>query len=265
MHCNSTHLLGVVASLLVANAAPLLAQESGTTVDLALVLAVDVSLSMDNREQRLQRDGYAAAFRDPLLIDAITGRGQGRIAVAYLEWGGSDLARLAVPWTLIDGRNAGRQFAAAVENAPRLRANRTSISNALYAAAALLEESGYVAERRVIDISGDGPNNQGDPILVARRRIIERDITINGLPILVNSFHEFGFLEFRNLEAYYSDCVIGGRGSFLVPVRHEGEFGDAIRRKLLLEVSGEFIAPQLIPVQAKAPSDCLIGEKLWGQ
>lgn len=238
-------------------------------VDLELVLAVDISRSMDYDELQLQRAGYAAAFRHPEVINAIRGGGVGRIAVAYVEWAGIGLARLTIPWTLIDGEATAEAFAQRIEAAPILPASRTSISGGLEFAAALFPGSGFQGVRRVIDVSGDGPNNQGPPVESVRDRVVAEGITINGLPILLKSSTPSGWYDIRELDRYYEDCVIGGFGAFLIPVTEEVGFATAVRRKLVLEISAA--KPRVVPAQViiqggrtdREKVDCLIGEKLW--
>lgn len=240
-------------------------------VDLELVLAVDVSRSMDMDELKLQRAGYAAAFRHPEVIKAIQSGGLGRITVAYVEWAGVGLERLTIPWMLIDGADAAAAFAARIDAAPILPASRTSISAALAFASGLFPSSGYEGIRKVIDVSGDGPNNQGAPVEPVRDRIVASGVTINGLPILLKSSTPSGWFDIRHLDLYYEDCVIGGFGAFLIPVTEEVGFAEAVRRKLILEIAAA--RPRVIRAQAifqggppgRDKMDCLIGEKLWQQ
>lgn len=244
---------------------PLAAEEQ--RVDLELVLAVDISLSMDYDEQRVQREGYAGAFRHPEVISAIrTGGGFGRIAVTYVEWAGVGTPRIVVPWTVVDGAETAEAFAARLDAAPLEHALRTSISTAIQFSAALFDDSGYRGLRRVIDVSGDGPNNQGIMVTDARDATIRQGIVINGLPVMLKQGNPAGFFDINDLDVYYEDCVIGGTGAFIVPVYEKAKFAAAIRRKLVLEIAG--LEPRLVPAQAanKAPRiDCLIGERLWQQ
>jgi len=242
-----------------------------TPVDLQLVLAVDVSRSMDEDEQRLQRAGYVAALRDPGVIQAIEGGPLGRIAVTYVEWAGQGLQSVLVPWTLIDGPAAAERVAADLAAVPLQRMRRTSISDALAFSAAHFEGSGFVSSRRVIDVSGDGPNNNGFLVTAARDAVLEQGITINGLPIMLNTAWPSGFFDVRDLDLYYEDCVIGGFGAFIVTVQDVGEFAGAIRRKLILEIAGRQPPARVVPAQwtdpqtgrPTEPVDCQIGEKLW--
>jgi hypothetical protein len=233
-------------------------------VDLELVIAVDVSLSMDLDEQRLQRDGYVMAFRDPEVHKAITSGPNGRIAVTYVEWAGPPTQQVVMPWTVIDGAQAAGAFADRLEGAPISRARMTSISAALQYSGRLFESSGAKGIRRVIDVSGDGPNNAGYPVVPVRDELVAKGIVINGLPIMLKLAQ--GFFDLAELDLYYADCVIGGTGSFMIPIKQRHEFQTATRRKLLLEISGYEPPARVVRVQAPPSterSDCLIGEKQW--
>ena len=240
---------------------PALAQ---TTVDLELVIAVDVSLSMDLEEQRLQRDGYVTAFRDPEVHKAITSGPNGRIVVTYMEWAGPPTQQVVIPWTTIDGPEAARAFADRLDATPISRARMTSISAALQFSGRLFETSGAKGIRRVIDVSGDGPNNAGVPVVPVRDELVAKGIVINGLPIILKM--ATGFFDLADLDRYYSDCVIGGTGVFMIPIKQKTEFNTATRRKLLLEIAGHAPPVRLIRVQAPATEeqmDCLVGERQW--
>jgi Protein of unknown function (DUF1194) len=233
-----------------------------TAVDLELVIAVDVSLSMDLDEQRLQREGYVAAFRDAALQKAIASGPQGRIAVVYMEWAGPHWQSVIIPWTVIDGVQAARAFADRLEAQPITRERWTSISGALQFAKSLLGKSNAAGPRRVIDISGDGPNNAGPPVLAVRAALLADGIVINGLPIMLKAASP-GFFDLPDLDSYYAGCVIGGPGSFMVPVKTVAELKEAIRRKLLLEIAGLDGPALVVPTQTEPAYDCLIGEKQW--
>jgi hypothetical protein len=236
------------------------ARAADMPVDLELILAVDVSRSMDIDEQKLQRDGYVAALTHPEVIDAITQGRHGRIALSYVEWAGPSTQYKVVDWRAIDGPASAKAFAAALAQAPIQHFRGTSISNSLVFLAPQFDNNGYEAARRVIDVSGDGPNNMGLPIELARDPVVQSGITINGLPIMIKQ--SMGFSSISNLDVYYEDCVIGGFGAFLVVVRSADQFAEAIRRKLVLEIAGR--EPQVIPAAATAGGkriDCLIGEK----
>lgn len=240
-----------------------------TPVDLELVLAVDVSLSMDLDEQRLQRDGYIAAFRDPEIHKAIGSGGYGRIAVTYVEWAGQLSQQVVIPWTLIDGPAAADSFAADLEQRPISRLRMTSISGAMLFAAAQFEQTPYKGVRRVVDISGDGPNNSGAPVTIAREQLLSKGIAINGLPIMLKQGTRSGFFDISALDAYYRDCVIGGAGAFMVTITDHNEFIPATRRKLLLEIASAATAPPPLLLRTQATgqeegtTDCMIGERLW--
>lgn len=239
-----------------------LAMARAESVDLELVLAVDVSRSMDFEEQELQRDGYAAAFRHPEVLAAIASGPLGRIAVTYVEWGGPDIQVVMVPWTIIVGPGDALAFADRIEAAEMLRERGTSISGALEFASGLFSSSDIEGLRRTIDVSGDGPNNMGLPVTQARDKAVAAGITINGLPIMLRPGGGFGVYGIRELDIYYEDCVIGGPGAFIVTVDNPSQFPAAIRRKLVLEIAGAPPPPQLMPVVATAARiDCLIGEK----
>lgn len=239
-------------------------QVAENAVDLELVLAVDVSLSMDVDELKLQRQGYVAAFRHPEVIAAITSGRIGRIAVTYLEWGGAGTGRMTIPWTVIDGMPAAERFAKTLAAARINRFHRTSISDILVRASALFDGNGFAGTRRVIDVSGDGPNNQGPSVTSARDAVIRRGITINGLPILLKAAERPAWFDVATLDSYYEDCVIGGEGAFIVRVRNPVEFAAAIRRKLVLEIAGIRASVRLAQLRWPSPAtDCLIGERLW--
>jgi hypothetical protein len=238
-------------------------------VDLALVIAVDVSFSMDTDEQNLQREGFIDAFRSAIVHDAIRRGAVGRIAVSYMEWAGASDQRTLLPWTILDGPDAANGFADQLSRKPTRRASRTSISGAIDYAVKMQEESGVSALRRVIDVSGDGPNNQGRSVLAARADAIARNITINGLPIMLK---DAGYFDLQNLDSYYRDCVIGGQGAFLVPARDKAQFRDAVKTKIIMEIAsmpspgraavhegGAFV----ILAQDTARANCFAGEQQW--
>src|SRR5690349_14982884 len=174
-----------LACLLGLFAAPAQAQPD-TEVDLALVIAVDISFSMDTDEQALQREGFAQAFRSKPVHDAIRGGMLGRIAVTYMEWAGSQDQKVIIPWTILDNSESLMAFADKISSTPLRRAQRTSIASAIDYGSKLFEGSGVTATRQVIDISGDGPNNQGRLVTDARREAIAKGIVLNGLPIMLH-------------------------------------------------------------------------------
>jgi hypothetical protein len=232
-----------------------------TEVDLALVIAVDISYSMDMDELALQREGFANAFRDAQVHDAIRRGMLGKIAVVYFEWAGAWDQRVVVPWTVLDGSDSAGSFADKVAAQPVRRAQRTSVSGAIDFGTNLLAQSGVEATRRVIDISGDGPNNQGRPVMAARGDALAQGITINGLPVMLKAP---GYLDIPALDVYYRDCVIGGQGAFVVPVREREQFPNAIKTKILLEIAGLTPPVSLVqPAQAEQSADCMVGEQQW--
>ena len=231
---------------------------SATAVDLELVIAVDVSRSMDQEEFLLQRRGYIEAIRHPDFVAAATAGRQGRIALTYFEWSGRLYQKIVVPWRLIDGTEAAEHFAAALEGRPPDIGRGTSLSAAIAFGGGLFEANGYDGARRVIDISGDGPNNYGPPVAEARDAAVAEGIVVNGLPVLIRPSPIVA-----DIVRYYRDCVIGGPGSFVLPVRRLEEFAEAIRRKLILEVAA-LPEATIIPVAAVEPTDCLIGERARG-
>jgi uncharacterized protein DUF1194 len=255
-HC--LYRLALCFALLVAALQP---ARASTEVDLALVIAVDISYSMDPEEQALQREGFAQAFRSPLVHDAIRRGMIGRIGVTYMEWAGASDQKVIVPWSVLDNPESILAFADKIASTPLRRAQRTSISGAIDFSVKLLDESGLEAARRVIDVSGDGPNNQGRLVMPARDEAVAKGITVNGLPIMLR---RPGYLDIPELDIYYKDCVIGGQGSFMVPVRERDQFAQAIKTKILLEVAGlEWPQSLLMRTQAGPSTNCLVGETQW--
>ncbi|TIO50558.1 MAG: DUF1194 domain-containing protein [Mesorhizobium sp.] len=249
-------LLSLLACLACAEAAPMPAIDDGAPVDVELVLAVDISQSMDEGEFALQRAGYVEALRHPDFINAVRSGQSGRVALAYFEWAGVVRDDGVIAWQIVDGADSANAFADKIAGRPFRSFRGTSISGALGFGAALLEKNGFSAPRRVIDISGDGPNNAGLPVAVTRDAAIAKGMIINGLPILISPSPSVS-----RLDRYYADCVTGGPGSFVLPIYAASEFSTAIRRKLIQEVSGIGDARR-IRADAEAPTDCLLGERL---
>lgn len=206
-------------------------------VDLELVLAVDISQSMDPEEQRVQREGYIAALTSKDVLEAIKYGPIGRIAVLYLEWGGKEEQYVIADWTVVFDEQSARAFAGRIAEAPLRRVQRTSISSALTEAVKQVLTNKYNGIRRVIDISGDGPNNQGPSVTEARDAAIAQGVTINGLPLMLKA-ESISWQSMLHLDHYYEDCVIGGPGAFAIPVRSKEGFAEAIRMKLVLEIAG---------------------------
>ena len=238
-------------------------KEANPSVDVELVLAVDVSYSMDMHELAIQREGYAQAIISKEFLQALKTGPSGKIAVTYFEWAASSDQKIIIPWRVIEGPESADAVANEIMKTPVRRASRTSISGAIYFAMPLFEENPYRGLRRVIDISGDGPNNNGAPVTTARDAALEKGIVINGLPIMVKE-PSYSTMDIDNLDFYYEDCVIGGPGSFVVTIKDRDKFKEAIRTKLLLEVAGRTPERPTVPVAAKEPRvSCMIGEKIW--
>ena len=238
-------------------------KENLPSVDVELVLAVDVSYSMDMDELAIQREGYAQAIISKEFLQALKTGPNGKISVTYFEWAASSDQKIIIPWRVIDGPETADAVANEIMKTPIRRASRTSISGAINFAMPLFDENPYRGLRRVIDISGDGPNNNGSPVTVARDAALEKGITINGLPIMVKE-PSYSTMDIDNLDFYYEDCVIGGPGSFVVTIKDRDRFKEAIRTKLLLEVAGRTPERWIVPVAEKEPRvPCMIGEKIW--
>ena len=260
----------LAASLLALGLFPHAPAEAGGSgklaVDVELVLAVDVSYSMDADELALQREGYASAITSSEFLDALRLGPNGRIAVEYVEWAGENEQKIVVEWRIIDGPDSAKAFSDAVRSAPIRRIYRTSISGALLFAADQFDLNGFRGLRKVIDVSGDGVNNQGPPVALARDSVVRRGITVNGLPLLMKRSASSA-LDIPELDVYYEDCVIGGPGAFVIPVETMAEFSRAIRTKLVLEVAGVVPKPGPGLIQhasAQQPRiSCTIGEKIW--
>src|SRR5262249_15150376 len=232
-------------------------------VDTELVLAVDVSYSMDPAEQQLQREGYIEALTSREFMQALRGGTHAKVAVTYFEWAGPFDHKIIVPWRLIEGPESADGVANEIARAPYRRASRTSIASALQFAKPLFDASGYNGIRRVIDVSGDGANNSGPLVTEVRDDVVGSGITINGLPIMVKRPNVFT-MDIENLDIYYEDCVIGGPGAFIVPIHNRDQFKDAIRTKLVLEIAGRTPERAIVPAQARPPRiSCTIGEQMW--
>jgi hypothetical protein len=236
-------------------------------VDVELVLAVDISYSMDYDELALQREGYILALTSEQFLDALRRGPLGKIALSYVEWAGSGDQQVVIPWQVIDGPGGAQAFVDRLRQAPLRRAYRTSISGALKFSAELFGTN-YKGIRRVIDVSGDGTNNQGELVEPTRDEVVRKGITINGLPVMLKT-PLASMIDLPELDVYYEDCVIGGPGAFLIPVRERHQFADAIRNKLVLEVAGlmprrhAIAEPLVVPVVSPPRVSCTIGEQMW--
>lgn len=205
-------------------------------VDLLLVLAVDVSRSIDEDEARLQRQGYREAMSDPRVVEAIRSGMLGSIAVAYVEWAGWDYQRVVIPWTRIGGRAEAETWSATLAEAPRVSLSWTSISGGLEAARRALADCPFEGTRRVVDVSGDGVNNSGPPVEGVRDVLVAEGVIINGLPIM-NDRPGWGRMPLMPLDVYFGQSVVGGDGSFVIAAEDFDTFGSAVRRKLVREIA----------------------------
>jgi hypothetical protein len=209
-------------------------------VDLLLVLASDVSRSVDHPKFLLQREGYAAAVADPHVLDAIKSGPHQRIALCFVEWSGFGAQKLVIDWTMIDGAPAARKFGDQLIELPRSFADRTSISGGIEFAVAQLEHAPFEAQRRTIDVSGDGTNNAGRDVKLARDEALAKGIVINGLVILSDRPVPWN-AEHTNppggLDKYYQDNVVGGPGAFVLVAENFNSFGRAIIKKLIAEIA----------------------------
>jgi len=212
-------------------------------VDVLLVLAVDVSRSVDEDEARLQREGYRNAVSDPLVVEAIRGGMIGAIGIAYVEWAGAEYQRLVLPWTRIGTPADAFSWASRLDEAPRASLSWTSISGALDYSHRVLADAPFEGTRRVIDVSGDGVNNSGGPVEAARDKVLAEGVTINGLPIM-NDRPTFGRLPPVPLDEYFRESVVGGPGAFVIPAEDFQAFGQAVKRKLIREIAGTDIGPR---------------------
>ena len=229
--------LGVSVLALVAwsSFAPAAQQSGPQQVDLKLVLATDVSGSISDEELQLEREGTAEAFLDPQVIKAIETGSLGRIAVSMIDFSSQGIGKVVIDWQIIHDKNNAASFAGTVRDLPRTPGRRTSVSSALELGSLLIEssEKDIVATRKVIDVSGDGPNNDGNPMQETHDRIVAQNIVVNGLPIMDDNANGY----YPDLDKYYAGCVVGGRGAFVVVVRKYADYAAGLRHKLILEIS----------------------------
>jgi Protein of unknown function (DUF1194) len=210
------------------------------SVDLILVLAADVSRSVDNAKFQLQRDGYAKAFSDPRVLSAITSGLHGRIAVCFVEWSGPASQKLVIDWTVIKDSETGQGFGDRLIEAPRSFADSTSISAGIDFAMSQFARAPYQSGRRTIDVSGDGDNNSGRDVRLARDEALAKGVTINGLVILTDSALPFNPRHTNppgGLANYYRENVIGGPGAFVMVAEDFNSFGRAVTNKLIAEIA----------------------------
>lgn len=241
---------------------PAAAQQSN--VDLELVLAVDVSGSVDDEEAILQRRGYVDAFQDPMIIDAIQRGPHGAIAVTYIEWAGQPFQETIVDWTRISNAREASEFADQLAFAPISVHLWTSISSIITVGTALIRQNKFNGTRRVIDVSGDGANNDGQYVNIARDYAVAQGITINGLPIINDRPSRYGTKQIADLDYYYTDCVIGGPGAFIIVANGFQDYARAVRQKLILEIANQppnmLPQPRIHPAQLSARPSCFAGE-----
>jgi hypothetical protein len=256
--------LGIAIFLLACTAGSPAGPQGGTEVDVELVIAVDVSRSMTPRELEIQRRGYAEALVSAEVLAAIRRGYLGQVAITYVEWAGTGSQRVIVDWTLVRDLADARAFAGKLTAHFDSNLRRTSISGALDFAAGLFEGNGYFALYQVIDVSGDGPNNQGRPVTRARDDVLARGIVVNGLPLMTREGMGSQW-HLDDLDQYYRHCVIGGPTAFVIPVLEWSHFPRAVRRKLVLELAGQppHRENQVKVIPASSGYDCLIGEKIW--
>src|SRR5258707_7050109 len=201
---------------------------------------------MDMDALSIQREGYAQAIISKEFLQTLKTGPTGKIAITYFEWAASSDQKIIIPWRVIDGPETADAVANEIMKPPIRRASRTSISGAINFAMPLFDDNAYHGLRRVIDISGDGPNNNGSPVTPARDEAVSKGIIINGLPIMVKE-PSYSTMDIENLDWYYEDCVVGGPGSFVVAIKDRDKFKEAIRTKLLLEVAGRTPPRPVIP------------------
>jgi hypothetical protein len=231
--------LRVLLLLLALIAAPPVAR-AAEPVDLLLVFAADVSRSIDQHKFQLQREGYAAAIADRRVLEAITAGRHKRIAVAFVEWSGVSSQKILIDWSVIDGPESAKKFGDQLVELPRSFAERTSISAGIDFSMSLLKSAPYQAARRTIDVSGDGTNNSGRDVTLARDEAVAAGVAINGLVILSDRPMAWN-PEHTNppggLAHYYRTNVIGGPGAFVVVAENFDSFGQAIVKKLIAEIA----------------------------
>ncbi len=243
MHRRAFLAAGAAAATAGAAARVAPARAAEEPVDVLLVLAVDVSRSVDEDEARLQREGYRNAVSDPMVVEAIRGGMIGAVAIAYVEWAGAEYQRLVLPWTRISTPADAFAWATRLDEAPRASLSWTSISGALDFSARVLADAPFEATRKVVDVSGDGVNNSGGAVETARDRLLAEGVTINGLPIM-NDRPTFGRLPPVPLDEYFRESVVGGPGAFVIPAEDFQAFGQAVKRKLIREIAETDIGPR---------------------
>ena len=247
MRARHGHILS--AALLAATFAPpaAAAPVPMEAVDVELVIATDVSPSIDPQEAQLQREGIAEAFLNPQVVSAIQSGSLGKIGIAYIDFSSREFNKIVINWRVIKDRASAAAFADTLRKAPRTFGRHTSISDALELGQFLLETNNLEGTKRVIDVSGDGPNNWGRDVTQVRDALVKKRIVINGLPI-INDHGGFGTI--ADLDKYFINCVIGGPAAFIVVAKGFQDFSRAIRNKLILEISSD-TPPQANPLLLK--------------
>jgi Protein of unknown function (DUF1194) len=228
-------------------------------VDVELVLAVDTSRSMDFEELEIQREGYASALEHPA-VTSVFGMGRhGKVALTYFEWGGLGQVNILIDWTVLSTPEDAAKLAEVLRSKPVYGQRGTSISGAIEWGVNMIEANGFEGDRKVIDVSGDGPNNSGRNITFARDLAARKGVTVNGLPFMIK--RPDGPFSIPDLDIYYEDCVITGDEAFVIPVYEMERLVTSIRQKLVLEISG-LQPPEDERVYKAGRTDCMIGEKL---
>lgn len=252
LNCLTAGAALALSTVLAASAAA--QQQASGAVDIEIVLAADISQSLDVDEHRLQRQGYVEAFRNKDVIAAFTSGPRKRIAVTYMEWAGDFEPMQTIPWTIIDGEASAYAFAAQLQGKKIYGEQRTSISRALTTAAALIENNGITSSRQIVYLSGDGANNMGPPVEPVRDELVKRGIVINGLPLMLGKPWEYYDIE--RMDVYFRNCVVGGEGAFVEPVRDLQQFSTVLASRLTGRAAGP-LPPR------DASYDCMIGEKTY--
>jgi hypothetical protein len=261
--------LFVFAASAVAFGGPVASESNSAAVDLELVIAVDVSSVMNRERLALQREGYAQAITSQEFLQALKSGANGKVAITYLEWSGSDYQKVIVPWRTVDGPAAAAEVAAGIMKSPRTMQSRTSISGAMSFARSLFDKNPDRGTKRVINISGDGPNNSGQPVPTARDAVLAAGVVVDGMAIMLQE-PPLPHTEIDHLDHYYEDCVTGGPGSFVVAVNDAGHLKDAIRSMIVSEVGG--VTPEQAGISRAGQEprlSCSIGEDMyeraWGR
>jgi hypothetical protein len=231
-----TALMGSLAALAAGATTTPRPARADTPVDLQLVMAVDVSRSIDEVEAELQRRGYIEAMTNERVVEAIVSGENRRIGVCYVEWAGTHYQQTVIDWMLIDSARSARAFSDKLSESPRTSQSWTAVGAALAYSAQRFQSSPFTSKRRIIDISGDGRTNDGPPAELVRDKLVADGIVINGLPVMMNR-QNYGRPQDAALDKYYEENVIGGPGSFMIVAANFDDFGRAVRSKLIREIS----------------------------